>query len=128
MDQLKTQIINSSPISRQNVSSFQNVDENTQGSVKMQNEIEYSTSFYTTQKRLISNLITNKIHNQKDTNLCASISVLSALRAGQVLYLVNKGKLVRPKRCPSSLQNYTISILECLDVGSCSVKKSSYTI
>jgi len=93
MNQLKIQILSSNPISRQNVSSnFDQVDENTQGSVRMQNQIEYASSFYSTQKRLISDLITNKIHDQKDTNLCVSISVLSALRAAQVFYLDKTAK------------------------------------
>ena len=91
MNRLKSQIIGSNPISGQNISSFNFVEENTQGSVKMQKEIEYASEFYTTNKRLTSKFITGKIHNQKDTNLCTSISVMSGLRAAQAYYLGNNG-------------------------------------
>ena len=63
------------PIDRPGAASFDLVDENTQGSVLMQKEIEYASQFYTTQKRLTSIAITQNIHNQKDSNLCTSIAV-----------------------------------------------------
>jgi len=92
MAHLKNSILNLAPISNQNATSFDSVDENTQGSVNMQKEIIYAAGLYSTQKRISSILITEKVHDQKETNLCASIGVISALRSAQRKYLVSEGK------------------------------------
>ena len=91
MAQLESEIRKLSPILRVGVSSFNTVDERTQGSINMQKELEFASELYTTRKRLSSTIITENIHDQKYTNLCVSISVVSALRSAQRTYLVSKG-------------------------------------
>jgi len=92
MAQLKISILNLAPISNQNATSFDYVKEHTQGSVHIQKELIYAAGLYSTQKRISSILITEKVHDQKETNLCTSIGVISALRSAQRNYLISKGK------------------------------------
>jgi len=111
----KTAFCTSTPIALSGVRIYNNVDERTQCSVLMQKEIEYISSFFTTRKRLNGPIITNKVHDQRWTNLCASFASTSALRGAQRRYLLTfHGKSLNNMRQEHDDVNGKFSFDKCL--------------
>jgi len=73
---------------------FGQVRDNTQNSVFVQAEIENFTTEFTTGK-IVTNpgnaLMTHRVHNQRVTNLCSSLSTVTTVRGAALLYLTEIG-------------------------------------
>ena len=73
---------------------YANVSGNTQNSVFVQKEIEEFTTEFRTGKNLTnraSGIITDRVHDQRQTNLCASFAGTSTIRGAAKRFLISKG-------------------------------------
>jgi len=99
MQASKNDICSLPPLTMAVTTTYGNVADNTQNSVFVQREIEEFTTEFTAGKDLADpedGLITNRAHDQRQTNLCASYAGTSTLRAAAKRFLVEKGNPLQP--------------------------------
>jgi len=95
MQVAKTDICSLPPFSL-GVGNNYDVGDNTQKSVYLQKEIEeFTTEFGKNLPNPAGDLITNRVHDQRKTNLCASYAGTSTLRAAAKRFLLMKGNTLQ---------------------------------
>ena len=94
METAKNDICSLPPFSMVVTTNYANVSEDTQNSVFVQKEIEEFTTEFRTGKNLTnreSGIITDRAHNQRQTNLCASFAGTTTIRGAAKRFLISKG-------------------------------------
>jgi len=94
MELAKPDICSLPPFSMAVKTNYDNVGEQTQNSVFVQRNIEEFTTEVRTGKNLTnraSGLVTDRVHNQRQTNLCASFAGMTTIRGAAKRFLISKG-------------------------------------
>jgi len=95
MDLANPDICSLPPFNLVVTTNYANISEKTQNSVFVQKEIDEFTTECKTDKNLAnpaSTVVTNRVHDQRQTNLCASFAGTSTLRGAAKRFLRSEGK------------------------------------